>query len=100
MTGAPQYNTAGVTAVIDANPAGIDAIVYNLAERMLAYVPKDKGRLAANRVVWLSRKAIETKRVFEASNAPTPNLVMDLITEVSNDAVGAPFNYLVGDYSQ
>lgn len=86
------------SSYIEMNPAGLDALVYNLAARALAYLPKDKGRLAANRVQWLERKAIETRREFDRSNAPTVTLDPDCIFE-SQGGNGSPFNYLDGSFS-
>ncbi len=81
------------------NPAALDAIVYELAERMLPYLPKDMGRLSAQRVQWLHAEKVRKRYIFDASNAPSPTMTPDLITEIG-DAQGAPFDYLYGDYSQ
>lgn len=82
------------------NPGLLDALVYNLAERLFLLVGgKDRGRAEAVRGMWLRNKAIETKRRFEVSNAPTPLLDPDINMQTSSGN-GAPFNYLTGDYSQ
>lgn len=92
---------ASLSAIFVGNPAYQDAITYGLAERMWILRDKEVGdpRMAAQRGAYLKSKAIETKRIMEASNAPTPDLTPDLITRMGNDGQGAPFDYLSGDYS-
>ena len=93
---------ASLSALFVGNPAYQDAITYGLAERMWILRDKEVGdpRMAAQRGAYLKSMAIGTKRIMEASNAPTPDLTPDLITRMGNDGQGAPFNYLDGDYSQ
>lgn len=85
--------------LLNANPGFLDYLVFGMAERMYMYLPKDKGVLARNRGQWLHSMAVQSKRTFEASNAPTPKMTPDLSTETGSDS-GAPFNYLYGDFSQ
>lgn len=93
----PFVNISSV--LVDNNPGCLNAIVYNLAERMIPYVSKNMGGLGEQRIAWLHRMAVKTKTVFDSSNLPSPSLTPDLITEMGGSE-GAPFDYLTGDWSQ
>lgn len=98
----PGYNIFGsLAAQFIGNPGYQDAITWNLAYRMYMMRDKEVGdpRQANSRERYLHYKAVETLRIVEASNAPTPNLTPDIQTEVEGGN-GSPFNYLYGDWSQ
>jgi hypothetical protein len=98
--GFPQF--ASQTAIFDAPPGWQDFLTYALAERVYFLNTKDTQKTmgpGVNRGAWLHSKKIEAERLVWASNAPTPELTPDLITNDPN-GVGAPFDYLYGDYSQ
>lgn len=90
---------ASQAATFAGPPGYLDWMTRALAVRMYLLTTKDVGLARQVRFGELQRSAREAERVVFASNAPTPQLNMDLITETGNDT-GAPFNYLTGDYSQ
>ncbi len=90
---------ASIGAQFIGNPGYQDWFTYELAKRMYLLNTKDVGRARTERHTELKNMAISARNLVWASNAPTPDLTPDLITE-GPQSNGAPFNYLYGDYSE
>jgi hypothetical protein len=89
-------------SVFTGPPAYQDWFEAALARRLFQLTTKDVGHRGAqqSRLTELRNNEIGARRLVEGSNAPTPNLVPDMMVDQGQDGQGASFNYLVGDFSQ
>jgi hypothetical protein len=93
---------ASATSLFNGPPAYLELIIAELAWKAWLLRDKEAGtrNTEAKREAILYNQLIDARTVVAGSNAPTPDLTPDLITEVGRGDSGAPFNYLDGDFSQ